>query len=117
LRVHHPQIFQDVQITGPLTKSDGATITIPTLEISVDMLKRQISQDFFAIKQLELGMNSKPAYDAALSNVKPFKIGKLVQENDQESKRKCRFIPFDFTQSLKSLEIEHGDTIWIKIMN
>ena len=75
------------------------------------MLKRQISQDFFAIKQLGLE-TTNPAYNAILSNVKPFKIGKLVE--NQEGKN--RFVAFDFTSSLENLGLEAGDTVWISIV-
>ncbi len=86
---------------------------IPTLDMSVDMLKRQISKDFFAIKQLNLGSNAKPAFDAALGNVIPFKIGKLIAEEDNGNQEKIKFTTFDFTQSLKSLNLENGDVVWI----
>jgi hypothetical protein len=90
---------------------------IPTLDMSVDMLKRQISQDFFAIKQLQIGQtHSKPAFDAALGNVQPFKLGKMVSYLTEDGKHKQKFEAFDFTESLLSLEIENGDTIWIKLL-
>ena len=90
---------------------------IPTLDMSVDMLKRQISQDFFAIKQLQIGQTqSKPAFDAALGNVQPFKLGKMVSIVAEDGKHKQKFQTFDFTESLQSLDIENGDTIWIKLL-
>lgn len=99
---------------GPLANPDGATIMIPTLEMSVDMLKRQISQDFFIVKQLKIGINARPAFDAALGNVVPFKLGKLVDSESQNGDgQRRKFVNFDFTESLKSLKIENGDTVWI----
>jgi hypothetical protein len=90
---------------------------IPTLDMSVDMLKRQISQDFFVIKQLQIGQTqSKPAFDAALGNVQPFKLGKMVSLAAEDGKHKQKFEAFDFTESLQSLDIENGDTIWIKLL-
>lgn len=46
------------------------------------MLKRLISQDVFAIQQLGI-FQKKPAFDAALANVKPFKLGNLVEKREK----------------------------------
>lgn len=121
VRIHNPHPVSDSVKTGGQPVNEGATVIIPTLDMSIDMLKRQISQDVFAIKQLKIGYHSnKPFFNAALGNVQPFKIGRLEEVEGSKSllskgdpTPKLKFVPFDFTESLKSLDIENGDTIWI----
>ena len=83
----------------------GASIIVPNLDISIDMLKRIISKDPFSVKQLGLSMTKTP-YDAFLGNVTPFILGTASDGNE--------FAPFDFTASLKQAGLANGDVIYCK---
>ncbi|KAI8908998.1 hypothetical protein EDD86DRAFT_275923 [Gorgonomyces haynaldii] len=69
----------------------SAPMVIPTLEISVDMLKRMIFEDKFARKRLGLTDHH-------------FRIGRM--EDDL-------FVPFASVESLKQLGVQQGDSIFI----
>ncbi|KAI8851040.1 hypothetical protein BC829DRAFT_387819 [Chytridium lagenaria] len=84
----------------------GGSFTIPTLDLSVDMLKRLMLQDPYLLSQLSL---SPPAITTARSRALetalgmpasvPFVLGRLVNES---------FEMFDFVKSLKECGVRRG---------
>lgn len=79
-----------------------AEITIPTTELSVDMLRRCIYQDKNVVKLLGL-------LDSGESiNLGDLQLGKVVQENSREV-----FKPFSSTESLAQIGLDAGDSIWV----
>ncbi|KAJ3045380.1 hypothetical protein HDV00_010250 [Rhizophlyctis rosea] len=105
----------------------GATLPIPTLDLSVDMLKRLLTKDSFAIRQLGLGETVKSVYDAVLGAAKPFQVGMVVMKSlghmegggcdhaHEGGSGEVKFVPFSFTESLKNLGLRSGDVVWVKI--
>ncbi|KAI8799781.1 hypothetical protein BJ742DRAFT_781018 [Cladochytrium replicatum] len=85
----------------------GASIEVSTLEISVDMLKRQISEDAYAVAQLGLVGQGEDVVGRGI--VKMFVVG----YEDEEG----AFRPFEFTESLKALGIRSGQTLLVKALN
>ena len=86
------------------------------------MLKRLLVKDSFAIRQLGLGTTAKSVFDAVLGASKPFKVGTLVSRNGVKDKdgmedglKGAEFVPYGFTESLKSLGIRNGDLVWVSI--
>ncbi|KAI9014711.1 hypothetical protein BC832DRAFT_612553 [Gaertneriomyces semiglobifer] len=102
--------------------SQGATIPVPTLDYSIDMLQRILSRDAHAIRCLGLESKRPPptpwkgcVYDAVFGTARKFRIGAVVpglrpEEGD-------RFVPYDFTDSLKALGIKNGSTVWVEIID
>ncbi|KAJ3057236.1 hypothetical protein HK097_010596 [Rhizophlyctis rosea] len=104
----------------PVKGLSGATISIPTLDLSIDMLKRLLVKDSFAIRQLGLGATAKSVFDAVLGAAKPFRIGTIVarkEEKDKNGRERSlegvEFVPYGFTESLKNLGIRNGDLVWV----
>ena len=85
------------------------SVPIPSLDISIDMLKRTISQNASAVKFL--GLNSSKSFigDSLLGNTKSFAIGYKDEEGD--------FCPFDSdpSSSLGCCGIANGQYIWIHV--
>ncbi|KAI9146057.1 hypothetical protein BKA69DRAFT_1047158 [Paraphysoderma sedebokerense] len=85
----------------------SCTIYIDTLDLSVDMVKRAICKDPFAIQQLNLHIpnpNAKGKASALVGAAKPFAIGKLV---DGEFHALC------ISASLKGEGVRSGDVLYI----
>jgi hypothetical protein len=87
----------------------GSTVCIPTLDISVDMLKRHLLNDAYTISQFGLNnKKSKSFLDDFYTppSKQPFQLvalDKLSQE--------WRLL--DFTRSLKELGLRNGDTVFV----
>ncbi len=87
---------------------EAIPVTISTLDLSIDMLKREILKDPFAIKRLGVATQESTVslHDAILGTTsRQFTVG-LVNEMGS-------FRPFDYTSSLKNLGIKPNSTIWI----
>jgi hypothetical protein len=84
----------------------GTSIQIPTLQISIDMLKRELTKDPHAIKQLGLLSSENPIHDALFGTTKSFALGILSHG---------RFTPLDFTMSLKELGFGNGQEIYVAL--
>ncbi|KAI9360046.1 hypothetical protein DFJ73DRAFT_816471 [Zopfochytrium polystomum] len=95
------------QLTPATAK--GASVEVPTLDLSVDMLKRLIAKDPYILSQMHLNLNARSTYDAILGVSRPFKLGKIEHRPDGES----TFVPYDFASSLKSCGIRNGSEIVI----
>ena len=99
----------------PITSFDmmeGTTMHVENLSISVDMLKRLITQDSHVVHNLGISLTSK--YDAIIGNSKPFQLGWLekISEGDDVN---YIFQAYDFTESLQNLQICSGDTIYVAL--
>ena len=93
----------------PHSYSDEAVpVTISTLDLSIDMLKREILKDPFAIKRLGVSSqeSSVSLHDAILGTTSRYFTVGLIDEMGS-------FRPFDYTSSLKYLGIKPNSTIWI----
>ena len=79
---------------------DEATLTVPTLEISIDMLRRLIYRDEAVVKMLNLPKMSSIV------------LGKLEKEGDQE-----HFVSYPPTDSLILCGISRDTPVHIKIVS
>ena len=77
-----------------------AAITVPTLEISVDMLKRYILRDSFVVKTLGL----------FLSDQESLKVGTVNYDNIENAGTFCAF---EATESLKKIGLEEESIVWV----
>jgi hypothetical protein len=84
----------------------GASLYIDTLDISVDMLKRILVKDTFAMTQLGLALAQNTVDELLLGNNKQFNIGRVENHS---------FVPFTFSSSLKDCKINSNDTLWIQV--
>jgi hypothetical protein len=91
---------------NPSIHDVGASIQIPTLQISIDMLKRELTKDPHAIKQLGLSSSESPIHDALFGTTKSFTLGHLSHG---------RFTSLDFTMSLKELGFRNGQEIYVAL--
>ncbi|KAJ3378017.1 hypothetical protein HDU84_008020 [Entophlyctis sp. JEL0112] len=83
------------------------SLRVPTLDLSVDMLKRLMIRDAFLMSQLELQNTKNAMYDIVLGTSKPFRIGKI---NDVGA-----FEEFEFVKSLKELGVGDGGLVWVLV--
>lgn len=90
----------------PRTSEPGVTVGLSTLDLSIDMLRRQMASDVYTLRQLHLYSPPKTAFENVFGSTKPFKIGKLEKENGSFEE-----LPFD--SSLQSLGLKSGDHVWI----
>ena len=79
---------------------DEATLTVPTLEISVDMLRRLMYRDEAVLKMLNL-----PKMTSVV-------LGKIEKGDD----KKEHFVSYPPTDSLLSCGISRDCAVYIKIM-
>ncbi|KAJ3412996.1 hypothetical protein HDV05_008647 [Chytridiales sp. JEL 0842] len=85
----------------------GATLKVPTLDLSVDMLKRLMIRDPYLLSQLFLRTQPKTTFDAVLGTSRPFQLGRVVYDEHGAE----MFEPFDFVKSLKEMGIRNGGEI------
>ena len=72
------------------------------------MLKREISKDMFAIRNLGLQESEKAAIDAILGTAKPFQIGKIDEQGT--------FSPLQISSTLKESGIKFNDVLWVNVI-
>ncbi|KAJ3147681.1 hypothetical protein HDU86_007930 [Geranomyces michiganensis] len=109
----------------------GASVAIPTLDISVDMLHRILSKDPHAVRSL--GLQSEDAttgtrkknpwrgsvYDTIFGTARAFRVGEIrggAVDGDVPPggvPEGPRFVPYDFTESLKELGLRSGHVVWV----
>ncbi|TPX66028.1 hypothetical protein SpCBS45565_g04746 [Spizellomyces sp. 'palustris'] len=101
--------------------STGATVYVPTLDISVDMLQRLLSKDAHAIRQLGLESEKKKrgtwkgsVYDAVFGSARRFRVGMIAGGDAFNDHDGGRFVPYDFTESLKHLGLRNGGVVWVE---
>ncbi|KAJ3102431.1 hypothetical protein HDU97_000574 [Phlyctochytrium planicorne] len=109
----------------------GASLEIPTLDLSVDMLKRLMIRDPYLLSQLALRKAQQPsgnatgkpgaktvapkakdAWDVAVGNpsTSPFLLGRVDPATG-------KFVPYDFVMSLKQCGVKKGSEIAVLRMN
>lgn len=86
-----------------------------SLELSVDLLRRELLKDSFALYQLNLIspealLQSVNTSTAVVQN--PIRMGTTL--SDPENPSQIRFIPFDNTKSLREIGIKDGSSIFIR---
>ncbi|KAJ3064259.1 hypothetical protein HDU98_012297 [Podochytrium sp. JEL0797] len=85
----------------------GASLKIPTLDLSIDMLKRLMTRDAYLMNQLDLKTTKKSMYDVVLGSCKGFKVGKVGDGGVFEE--------FDFVKSLKECGVVGGGVVWVVV--
>lgn len=98
------RVYQDGDCADEDLSKREAAIQIPTLEISVDMLKRYINRDSHIVKQLGI-----LDFSGNLTNIQ---IGTLNFDLDRD---KGTFCSFGATASLKGLGLKENDILWLCI--
>lgn len=107
----------------------SASLSVDTLELSVDMLKRCLIKDGHVLEQLELTDASPQRFEFLPRNVRPFSLGRLKgarggdgngegeiggdEGSDDDSTSESAFRAFPHAESLKNLGIRNGETIWV----
>ena len=82
-------------------------LAIPTLEISVDMLKKYIQRDSHIIKQLGLASTFS-------THISALQIGIVTLDSDsQSSQERGTFCAFEQSKSLKSQGLKDNHTVWV----
>jgi hypothetical protein len=86
----------------------GATLKVPTLDLSIDMVKRLMIRDPYLLSQLNLRTQAKTTFDIVLGTSKPFKLGRMMYDEAVG----CEvFEAFDFVRSLKEVGVKNGGDI------
>ncbi|KAJ3162971.1 hypothetical protein HDU88_006464 [Geranomyces variabilis] len=117
--------------TAPPT-TPGASVAIPTLDISVDMLHRILSKDPHAVRSLGLQSGDDgttltrrkknpwrgSVYDTIFGTARAFRVGEIrggAVDGDVPpgGVARARFVPYDFTESLKELGLRSGHVVWV----
>ena len=107
---HEPPFVLNVKLVD--RPSVGASITLsqtpldpvpfsPTLA-TIDMVKRKLIQDSFAVSQLNLY--------APNGLIRPFQIGRIQSTTGD-------FLPFDFSETVTSAGLQSGSSVFVKVNN
>ncbi|ORZ29418.1 hypothetical protein BCR44DRAFT_69152 [Catenaria anguillulae PL171] len=100
----------------------GASVAVDSLDVSVDMVKRAILQDPYAVHQLGLARgavgtarNKSPVIKAAsaVGPCWPFSLGLAVESDQSKDHLTFEVLPID--QSLKSLGVQAGMVLFVQV--
>ncbi|KAJ3030202.1 UNVERIFIED_CONTAM: hypothetical protein HDU68_009843 [Siphonaria sp. JEL0065] len=92
----------------------GGSFKITTLDLSIDMLKRQMIRDAYLMNQLNLKSTKKSMYDVVLGSSKAFRLGKIVGGEEEGSADILgEFVEFDFVKSLTECGVANGGIVWV----
>ncbi len=102
--------FDNEEIRRKDDDDDAVQVSVSTLDLSVDMLKRELLKDPFAMKSLGIisAESSHSLGDSILGTPSRFFSVGIVND-------KGKFAPFDYTCSLKDAGIRANGTIWINL--
>lgn len=85
------------------------------------MLQRILSKDPHAIRKLGLesekvqrGTWKGSVYDAVFGTARRFRVGMIVGGDPYDNNAGGRFVPYDFTESLKKLGLRNGGVVWVE---
>ncbi|KAJ3092962.1 hypothetical protein HK100_006800 [Physocladia obscura] len=88
--------------------SGSSSLKISTLELSIDMLKRQMIGNTHLMAQLNLKKTKNPMYDIVLGSSKPFRLGRIDATTGE-------FEEFDTVKSLSEVGIKDGAVVWVVV--
>jgi hypothetical protein len=90
--------------------TQGAFLTVPSLDMSLGALKRAITEDRYALAHLGLGAHTSH-YAAMVGHTKPFQVGRVLRMGGVRE-----FVPYgDSKATLRELGVERGDMIHVQV--
>ena len=92
--------------------SKAVSVSIPTLDISLDMLKRLISKDSYSLIQLGLSSHERVVQDVICGSIRAFKIGNVTEQGIQNGKG-VEFCEWEVEKGLSSFGIKGGEEVWL----
>ncbi|KAI9327084.1 hypothetical protein BDR26DRAFT_876057 [Obelidium mucronatum] len=101
---------------GPkILHNTGGSLKVGTLDLSIDMLKRQMIRDVYLMNQLHLKSTKNSMYDLVLGSSKGFRLGAVVENESSagDAKKLGQFVEFDFVKSLKECGVGEDGVVWV----